>query len=557
MLLVPALLAALAAGAHEPTWTRYSRQLNRREVRLLARGVPLHALAAQPGADTETCRLRLRLVDAETREALSGLVRIAGPEGKALPLPGLVNRGIQLREGHPARDWHALLEAGTVDVPRARLVLDAVAGPGSERTTLPLELDGRAAASVEIAVRRFAHPERQGWRSGNTHLHLSGLTRPQADEYLRTLPRADGLELLFVSYLERAVADRDYISNRYTAADLRALTGPGLLFGNGEEHRHNFTGYPEGYGHVMLLNLRRLVQPVSIGADIMKKGSDWPPLSRGIRQARRQGATIVWCHNDYGMEDTPHWLAGRIHAHNIFDGGHHGSYADTFYRYLNLGLKVPFSTGTDWFLYDISRAYVRVEGELTVQRWLAALTQGRSYITNGPLLELRAGGHAIGETLRLTGPRTVPIQGAARGRHDFRALELVHNGEVIARAPSRAVGRHFESDLRFDLPVNGPGWVALKIAGNGPGPANRPSDAPRNDFGEALFGHTSPIYLEMHGRRLVQPEVARAFIRDLETSLRAIRTHGKFDTEAQREEVLSLYRRAMDTLRRKIEGSHR
>ena len=59
---------------------------------------------------------------------------------------------------------------------------------------------------------------------GNTHLHLSGLTREQADEYLRTLPRADGLDLVFVSYLERAQADREYVSNGYTLADLERHT---------------------------------------------------------------------------------------------------------------------------------------------------------------------------------------------------------------------------------------------------------------------------------------------------------------------------------------------
>ena len=111
-------------------------------------------------------------------------------------------------------------------------------------------------------------------------------------------------------------------------------------------------------------------------------------------------------------------------AQNILDGGsgEHGSYKDTFYRYLNLGIKVPFSTGTDWFIYDFSRVYVPIEGELTSEKWLDQLLSGRSYITNGTFLEFRAEGHEGGDTIELSEPRTVAVTGRATGRGDFRAV---------------------------------------------------------------------------------------------------------------------------------------
>jgi hypothetical protein len=100
----------------------------------------------------------------------------------------------------------------------------------------------------------------------------------------------------------------------------------------------------------------------------------------------------------------PNWLAGRLDAQNIFDGGSHGGYEDSFYRYLNAGLRVPFSTGTDWFMYDFSRCYARVEGELTPETWLAALRAGRTFITNGPLLEFRVNDSGLGDTIALDQP---------------------------------------------------------------------------------------------------------------------------------------------------------
>lgn len=145
-----------------------------------------------------------------------------------------------------------------------------------------------------------------------------------------------------------------------------------MLVSNGEEHRHNFGAGGEGYGHVMLLGLKELVQPVSIGEGIAKTPPDFPPLAMGLENAHQQDGTAIWCHNNWWFEDIPNWLAGRLDAQNIFDGGSHGSFADSFYHYLNAGLKVPFSTGTDWFMDDFARVYAELEGELSPETWLAA-----------------------------------------------------------------------------------------------------------------------------------------------------------------------------------------
>ena len=64
-------------------------------------------------------------------------------------------------------------------------------------------------------------------------------------------------------------------------------------------------------------------------------------------------------------------------------------------------MHVPFSSGTDWGIYDFSRVYVPVDGELTSSSWLGALRDGRSYITNGPFLELETEQGTVGDTLAL------------------------------------------------------------------------------------------------------------------------------------------------------------
>ena len=127
-----------------------------------------------------------------------------------------------------------------------------------------------------------------GWIAGNTHLHLKGFSLDQSDEYLRNIPASDGLRVIFVSYLERDKDDKTYITNRYPIGDMPKFTATGVLFNNGEEHRHNFQGFGQGYGHVMFLNIKQLVQPVSIGPGITGRGFD--DLAAAARHRQRQAS---------------------------------------------------------------------------------------------------------------------------------------------------------------------------------------------------------------------------------------------------------------------------
>jgi len=540
--------------AHEPTRFAHEAALDPCERLVLLNAANLRVVAATP-QDAAICALTLKLVDADTRQPLAGLVRVKRADGTAVPLAGLINRGTKLRNNHPAKEWFALVGPAVLALPREPLTIETIGSLETELGRATIDLKNRDQHELTLAVRFFDRPAQRGWRNGNTHLHLSGLTRAQADDYLRVIPRADGLELLFVSYLERAVADRDYISNNYTLADLREFERGGVLFGNGQEHRHNFEGFGAGYGHVMFLNLSKFVQPVSIGRGIMKAGPDWPPLQRGVRAARADGATVVWCHNTFGHEDVPNWLAGLVHAHNIFDGGTHGGYGDTYYRFLNAGLRVPFSTGTDWFIYDFARTHARVDGPLTQPSWLAALTAGRTFIGNGPLLELRAGTNDIGDTVKLAKPGPLKFIARAKGRGDFQRVELIHDGRPARAATPHAVGGHFETELEHTVNFTESGWVALRVQSGalpvGPDAPARPS-GPKNEMGEPLFGHTSAIYVEVAGRPIFKPAAARELLADMEGAVQDITAKGQFDNPAQRDEVLKVYHAGIATLRRRL-----
>ncbi|MBI4600816.1 MAG: CehA/McbA family metallohydrolase [Planctomycetes bacterium] len=510
-------------------------------------------LALAAGGRPATSKLAIELTDAETGAVLPGLVRARDASGKPLRLEPLLCRGKGLDAAAAISQWWVVPGRSTVEVPAGKVTVEAIAGLERELARLELDLTGREAAEARLALVRFRDPAAKGLRSANTHLHLSSLSREEAWRYLREIPKADGLDIVFLSYLERAGDDVGYVSNGFSAADLAELSKSGVLFGNGEEHRHNFGPQGEGYGHVMLLDILKLVQPVSIGPGIAKRGTDAPPLQKGIDEARRDGATTLWCHNDWGFEDVPNWLSGRLDAQNIFDGGEHGSYRESFYRLLDVGLRVPFSTGTDWFQYDFSRVYAPVAGPLTTKAWLRSLAAGRSFITNGPLLELEVGGRGVGSTVRLERPGKIHVVARAAGRTDFERIELVRSGKVVETAASRRAGGHFEAELRVDLEAREPCWLALRTPPPPvPGDPELQAAVPANELGKPLFAHTSPVYVEVAGKGVFDRAVAESLLQEMESNVKLIEEKAVFAGDHEREHVLAVHRTAMEVLRRRL-----
>ncbi len=506
-------------------------------------------------AANSSCELTVALVDADMGEALPGIVQICNAQGDSIEIAELINRSQGIESPGPLHKWWVLLQSTRLTVPARPLSIRALSGLETELATHEIDLTGKTEARLKLPLERFCRARSAGYLAGNTHLHLKKLSRTESDRYLREVPLADGLEIVFVSYLERAESDLEYTSNKYSPGDLERLSHGHVYLGHGEEHRHNFASQGEGYGHILLLDIPYIIQPVSIGPGITKRGSDAPPLQVGIDKARSLGGKVVWAHNLFGFEDIPNWITGRVHANNIYDGSHRGSFEDTYYRYLNVGLHVPFSTGTDWFIYDFSRVYVMSDRAVTPTEWLDLLAAGGTYITNGPLLEFTVNEQPIGATLELDGPRTVAVQAKALGRTDFTRLELVRNGQIVAHAPSRAEGQHYVAELQLEVSIDAPSWLAARTP---PPPVpdrqNTSRDFPQNEFGGKLFSHTSPIYVHLAGQGVFDATVARGLLAEMQADWSEIEKQAVFASDAERKQVQAVYDEAIAKLQSQLDS---
>ena len=194
---------------------------------------------------------------------------------------------------------------------------------------------------------------------------------------------------------------------------------------------------------------------------------------------------------------------------------------------------------------------VRMQTATTVENWLQALSTGRSFITNGPLFRFRVDTAEIGDTLKLDRAGNVSVLGQVEGRMDFRRAELVHNGEVIASATTRPVGGHFLAELKLTVPISEPGWLALRIPP--PNLTDEEPATPVNEFGRKLYGHSSPIYVEVDGRSAFDANVARALLQKMKTARRSIGEHGLFEDAQAKSRVLDVYDDATERLQESLE----
>jgi hypothetical protein len=137
----------------------------------------------------------------------------------------------------------------------------------------------------------------------------------------------------------------------------------------GEESRHNDTPWHMGLGHIMLINLQHLVEPVSRGLLVDDASPDYPPLIDACDATRQQGGLVLWCHNANGMEAPVAAALGRLDGLNLFDPYWMDPEYDLWYRLLNCGFRLPASTGSDWFVCSSNRVYVEL-GDFAYATWL-------------------------------------------------------------------------------------------------------------------------------------------------------------------------------------------
>jgi hypothetical protein len=230
----------------------------------------------------------------------------------------------------------------------------------------------------------------------------------------------------------------------------------------------------------------------------------------------------------------------------------HRNTAEVWYRLLNSGFRIPAGAGTDAMTnyaslrgpVGLNRVYVRAgAAPLTHAKFLAALKAGKTFATNGPLLELSVNGRDIGSDIRVgNGTTKLTVKGRMRSIVAVDRVEIVMNGRVVDSLPLSA--DHKSASGTRTLTVNNSSWITLRAW-------SAHSQAPILDI--YPFATTSPVYITVGGRPQRSWRDIQSFIAWTSRLAAAAEAHTGYNSPEEKAHVLDQINRARSEYVKRLE----
>jgi Tol biopolymer transport system component len=479
-----------------------------------------------------TGTLALRANDKAIGQPTVARVAIIDKGGKFYAPPGALYR-IDRGTGH----FYCRGDT-TLRLPAGEYQLHAYRGPEyrAVHKTVRIEPDQRTDGTV--ALERWIDATSLHLYSGENHIHANYGYGEWYNTPESMLLQCEGEDLNVCNFMV-ANSDGDGVFDRsFFRGRPDALSKPRTILYWNEEYRSTI------WGHMTLLNLRQVVEPVFTGFKDTTNPYDVPTNADTADRTRRQGGLVNYTHAAYEPSDpyrgayTAKGLPVDAALGKVDSVDLNNSYAASvplWYRLLNCGFRLPASAGTDCFLNRMvsrlpgsDRAYVRIDSEFGYTQWIDGLRAGRSFVTNGPFVELIAGQERPGGCVRLAGPAKVKVTAKAWWHLPPRRAELVQDGKVIAAREFAADGP-WELVWEQEIPFERSGWLALRTRG---------ASHPDNPGGEA-YAHTSPVYVEVAGHPPAARADAQYFVEWINRLETALRERNRIPTAAEKAQVLA------------------
>ena len=347
----------------------------------------------------------------------------------------------------------------------------------------PLREPVRIAAGqreLSLRIRRWTSMNERGWYSGDSHVHFLSAQG--------SLTEQQGEDLNVVNLLQSQWGSLFTSTEEFTGSPLATSDGRHVTWVS-QENRQPF------FGHLILWGLQRPVMPWCTDGPIEGEVGGWleTTISDWADRCHEQQGTVVIPHFPLPNGEPAVLIAtGRADAVEMIV--QRRSCHEEYYRYLNCGYRLPLVGGTDKMSADVPvgiyRTYARLGDEpFSFDAWTRAVRAGRTFLSGGPMIDLRVEGYEIGDCVRLSGRGTVHVSARAEGIFPIGTLELVQNGRVVASTEDSRGARRL--DLEADLRVDGNCWLAARCGG----PHYFDSPGHHDGWERGVFAHTSPVYI--------------------------------------------------------------
>jgi hypothetical protein len=493
--------------------------------------------------------IRCSVVDAESGRPISARLRLTDSTGREIvPIGHPAELASDAQQGDVRfQSKRFAYVDGNFSVDPAALPLRYQVIKGYEFVIAEgtIAADNLKDGSVSIPLSRWSSLAGKGWYSGDIHIH-------------HISPRTCHLEMDAEDLNVANILTSDFTVDQHEFEGRlnRNSSASRLIYVN-QEFRNDHLG------HMCLLNLKRLVEPVKT-----MQTYHYPLHLRACDETHAQGGYVSWAHFpswpgvesplDVAMEkldgleilsvldprEFPIFMKKVVPEQEANDG------LRLWYRYLNCGFRLTATAGTDkmttFVTVGANRVYARLNGEFSYENWIGTLKQGRTFVTNSPVLSFTVNGQDPGSVLHLDSrkDKIVQVHAVAESQLPYQALEIVANGAVVAQA-SPGGARH-KAEIHLEFPVRQSCWLAARVFEDKN--AYRTVDfknihVPKgtlvSDYygtrrAETVFAHSSPVYVIRDEKPIRSWEDADYYARYIDNSIRWLETEAKFASRADK-----------------------
>jgi hypothetical protein len=226
---------------------------------------------------------------------------------------------------------------------------------------------------------------------------------------------------------------------------------------------------------------------------------------------------------------------GNADYYELVGFSDHRSTADIWYRLLNLGFRIPAGAGTDAMAnyaslrgpVGMNRVFIAIVGEITPEKLHSGLKQGRTFVTNGPLLGLEIDGKHPGDDITLIKPTTLPYHVSLRSIVPIDHFELIFNGRVIASHHLNGARTQADVSGRVEIPASG--WLVLRAW-------NDHSNPKIQDI--YPYASTSPIYVTVDQKLPRSPADAAYFVSWLDRVIAGATARSDYNSPQEKQNTL-------------------
>ena len=469
------------------------------------------------------------------RRRPAGRVHLVVRDEHGMPTPArAVVKDAAGRAYAPARAWihHAEFDRGEhpfdaryfqtsgdelIEVPAETVSIEVMKGLARrpQRRTVAVA----AGATAEVAVTLPAHTWNDGpdrhWVSADAHVHMNyGGHYRNTPAHLAFQAQAEDLDVVENLIVNKEQRIPDIL---YSGQGVDPASKPDALVVHGQEFHTSY------WGHLGLLAISGgIILPGYAGYPNTAAASLYPTNADVADLAHAHGALVGYVHP---FEEEPQPLTrpahtdadelpvdvalGKVDYMEIVSFADHQATAAVWYRLLNLGFHLPAAAGTDAMAnyatlrgpVGLNRAYASVaNGPLKSEAWLEALREGRTFATNGPLLDFSLGGQPIGGSVQLERAQAVPFAARLFSIVPVEHAQLVCNGRVVQELA--LAGQRDVLEVSGTVPLAASGWCLLRAF-------TAHAEYPVLD--NFVYATTSPVYVSVRSEKPRAPDDARFF----------------------------------------------